>query len=330
MKFLLDTNVWSYVARTKMMPDLLRACSKKRIKFLVAPASVTEARSQLDPELRKQLLSIMTHERWTRLMPDTFLEAQEIKVALLALRPQWAIAQPDTREFNKLRYYWLRRDGGFWQFFRDEVPLPVTNESIREQRENGLARQEVRAIRDLFKEGSQREALTHLQKVTLEANAPIVGKTTVEYWRLATAYHLRQELQVYASPYREWLDCEIDVFAMMSDMDDFENAWFCELQPSQAKRQWLRASMEYLQRWHKPTSGSPADSQLASHLVDADYFVTADKNFAKCVEKIHDEAPFTTARPLKVKSERDGVEELLEFVSAIPTTGKPNSSRLAK
>ncbi|MFJ1258523.1 hypothetical protein [Cupriavidus sp. CuC1] len=139
--------------------------------------------------------------------------------------------------------------------------------------------------------------------------------TTVDYWRLATAYHLTHELQVYVSPYSEWLDCELNIDAMTTDMGDFEQAWFRELQPDQVKRQWLRASMEYLQRWHKPTSGSPADSQLASHLVDADYFVTADKNFASCVEKIHKEAPFTTAEPLKLPAGREGVAEILAFES---------------
>ena len=71
--------------------------------------------------------------------------------------------------------------------------------------------------------------------------------------------------------------------------------------------------MNYLQRWHKPTDGSPADSQLASHLIDADYFVTADKNFARCIDKIRAEAPFTTAKPLKISARAAGIEELVAF-----------------
>jgi hypothetical protein len=72
--------------------------------------------------------------------------------------------------------------------------------------------------------------------------------------------------------------------------------------------------MECQQRWHKPTVGSPADSLLAVHMIDADYFVTADKNFAKCLEKIYQEAPFKTAQPLKVSAGKIGIAEMLQFL----------------
>ena len=250
------------------------------------------------------------------MMPDTFLEAEEIRYALLLARPEWENLTPNDRDFIRGRFYFKRSQGGFWDDSRDERPLPVTDESLREKVENELAKQEVRAIRDQFKNGNQRDATTHLQKVTLDVEAPRAGMQTVDYWREATAFHLEKELQIYASPYREWLDCFLDVDAMFHNREDFEIVWFRELRADQVKRQWLRASMEYLQRWHKPTAGSPADSQLSVHLLDADYLVTADKNFARCVEKIHSEAPFKTAQPLKVSAGREGVIEMIEFAEA--------------
>ena len=255
----------------------------------------------------------MTHERWTRLMPDAYLEAQEIKAALLSLRPQWAAAEKEFKDFNKVRYDWLRRKGGFWERARKDVQFPMTDESLRGKVENKLAQQEVRDIRDMFKGRNQSGALTHLQSVTIEPNGSIAKMTTVDYWRLTSSYILLKELQIYASPYREWLDCEVDIHALTADMEDFENMWFRELQPEQVKRQWLRGSMEFLQRWHKPSDGSPVDSQLTSHLIDVDYFVTADKNFARCVERIHAEAPFVTAKPLKISGGREGINELVAF-----------------
>lgn len=315
MKFLLDTNIWSYISDTNFFPHLFQASKRKGVEFLVAPASVTEVTHLGNPAIRKNILALMTNPRWKRLMPDTYLEAEEIKEAILSARPHWENKDSSKRDFLKFRHEFLRRTGGFWDKCRDEVPRPVTNESIREERENSLARQQVRDIRDIFKEKSQAEANTHLQSVTIEAGSPRRGQGTVEYWREATAYHLLSELNVYESPYSELLDCFIKIDCIYNDMEDFEELWFKEVEPIQLKRQWLRASMEYLQRWHKPTNGSPADSQLAVHAIDADYFVTADKNFARCLEKINAEAPFKTAKAMKVSASQEGLLELMQFTA---------------
>lgn len=316
MRLLLDTNIWSYVADNNRVPDLLNAARKTRAKFLVAPGSVDEARLMPIPALRIRLLETMTNKAWKRLMPEVFFECAEIKEALLAARPQWENKKPPIdNAYLRFRFEFLRSKGGFWDLARIDAPLPETDESLRADHEHALAKQQVRDIRDRFKGRNQNAAIKTFGDVTLEVADQIAGKREVQYWRVASAYNLEQELQVFASPYRELLDCFIDIDAMFADMDDFDQVWYDEVQPNQLKRQWLRAAMEYQQRWHKPTDGSPADSRLTAHLLDADYFVTADKNFANCLEKIHAEAPFETAKPLKVSGGNAGVEELLEFAA---------------
>lgn len=311
MKLLLDTNVWSYIADAQALPKLLGA-RKRNMEFLVAPASVAEARGLSDAKLRRRLLTVMTHPAWKRLMAETYLESKEIKQALQAARPDWAI-DGDQRDFKKFRHYFLRSKGGFWDAAKDDATLPVTDESRREQAENALARQEVRDIRDQFKNGARTGATDHLQKNMVDVKTLLLETRSIEYWRVESAYVLQNELRVYTSPYRECLDCFLNVEVMLTDTAGFNQVWFNEVRPEQLKRQWLRSSMNYLQRWHKPTDGSPADSQLASHLIDADHFVTADKNFARCIEKIHAEAPFATAKPLKISAGAAGIEELVAF-----------------
>lgn len=316
MNLLLDTNIWSYVADTNAMPRLLMATRKTRAKFLVAPGSVDEARAMPIQSLRIKLLETMTNKAWKRLMPEVFLECQEIKEALLAVRPKWENKKPPVdNAYQRGRHYFLRSKGGFWDLAKVDAPLPVTDESQRADRELELARIEVRDIRDRYKERNQNGAFQRFEDVRLAVLDPIVGKRDVHYWRVSSAYNLQKELQVFASPYREFLDCFIDIDAMLEDPDDFERVWHDEVRPEHLKRQWLRTAMEYQQRWHKPTDGSPGDSRLAMHLIDADYFVTSDKNFAKCLEKIHTEAPFKTAKPLKVSGGQAGIEELLSFAA---------------
>lgn len=162
MKLLLDTNIWSYIADAQALPKLLGA-RRRNMEFLVAPASVAEARGLSDAKLRKRLLAVMTHSAWKRLMAETYLESEEIQQALQAARPDWAI-DGDQRDFKRFRHYTLRSKGGFWDLARNDATLPVTDESLREHSENALARQEVRDIRDRFKYGAQTGATVHLQK----------------------------------------------------------------------------------------------------------------------------------------------------------------------
>ena len=140
MNLLLDTNAWSYVAQEEALPELLRVSVKRKIRLLIAPASVTEARAVKDPSRRKAVLAVMTDPRLTRLMPETFLESQDIKETLLAARPAWANPKPDASDFLRNRHYWRRSTGGFWDMSRDEVEFQVTDESLRGDMEAALAR----------------------------------------------------------------------------------------------------------------------------------------------------------------------------------------------
>ena len=55
------------------------------------------------------------------------------------------------------------------------------------------------------------------------------------------------------------LDSEIDVPAMLSSTESMNRLWLHELDPAAVPRQWLRGSFEFLQAWHKVTTGTPGD-----------------------------------------------------------------------
>jgi hypothetical protein len=124
----------------------------------------------------------------------------------------------------------------------------------------------------------------------------------------------KAELQVYASPYREWLDSEVDVFTMLYEEASMNRLWLHELDPSNVPRQWLRGAFEFLQAWSQVTDGTPGDSALAGYLVDADYALSADRNFVRFAERCHSEAPFPTARSQVISGGATGVQDLISFL----------------
>jgi hypothetical protein len=60
------------------------------------------------------------------------------------------------------------------------------------------------------------------------------------------------------------------------------------------------------------------DSQVVSYLADADVLVSADKGLVAVCERLHAEAPFPVARPVRVRSPQDAGPTLVGLLTRPP------------
>lgn len=318
MRLFLDTNVWSYFADHDAGADLVKAARQGGAQIVVSPTVVDELRELPFPEVRRRALKLITRAEWVRLMPDSFQECAQVKAEIARLRPDWLLPAPKLVELHRLRYDWVRRSRGFWDRARNDIAPVRTDESLRADREHRAARDQSYDIRKRVSTQKLQAGDTHLQHV---AGVPEDGTlgwsgSPVAYWRLPSLYFFRSELFVYTSPAREWLDSEVDVAAMLSDAAAMNRLWLHEMDERAVTCQWLRGAFEFLQQWHTVTDGTPSDSRLATHLVEADRVVSADKNFVRFAARCRAEAPFRTAEAVRVPGGRDGVDETLRLVAA--------------
>lgn len=319
MRVFLDTNVWSYLADCDAGADLAKTARKSGAQVVVSPAVVDELRELPKAVIRQRALKLVTRAEWVRLMPESYTESAEVKAEIARLRPEWLLRNPKLVEVNRLRYDWVRRAGGFWERARDDVSPVETDEGQRADRETQLARDESYGIRKRISEQKTQAGETHLQYVAGMPKAGTPGWTgePVDYWRVPSLHFFRSELLVYASPFREWLDSEVDVAAMLMEPASMNRLWLHDMNASAVPRQWLRGAFEFLQAWHKVTDGTPGDSRLATHLAEADLFLSADKNFVRFADRCNAEAPFQTAQAVRVPAGRDGVDETLRLIAAL-------------
>lgn len=318
MRLFLDTNVWSYFADHEAGADLARAARAAGVKVVVSPAIVDELRGLPSAEVRQRVLRLIARLEWVRLLPEAYAECAEVKAEIQRLRPEWLLPNPKLAEVNRLRYDWVRRSGGFWDRAGRDVGPVETDESQRADRERLLARQQSYDIRKRLSTRKVRAGDTHLQQVAGVPESGTIGwdGSPVAYWRVPSLHFFRTELMVSTSPVREWLDSEVDVGAMLLDRASMNRLWLHEMNPSAVPRQWMRGALEFLQAWHKVTDGTPGDSRLATHLVEADRFITADKTFANFAERCRAEAPFPTAIACRVPGGREGVDETLRLIAS--------------
>jgi len=256
------------------------------------------------------MLRLAADPRLNRLMPEAYSEADDFKSEVRRLRPEWLRKNPNMKDVNRLKYSWTRVKGGFWEHARLDIAPPVTDESMRGVAEVDAARKEAIALREIAKtQYKPQEADMPLTSVYY-APPDDSGAHPVEYWRAGAFYIWTAELMYYTSPYREWIDSEVDHVELLWDSQSFKSFWYYEVKAENMKRQWLRGAFEYLQRWHKVTAGTPGDSLLASHLAEVDFVLSADKNFVRFAERCQKEAPFKTATAIKIAAGAATADEI--------------------
>jgi hypothetical protein len=317
MKFFLDTNIWRYIADTRSFNTLMETAIKNGIELVVAPALVNEVRQLRNDTLRKEILEIITSPSLVRLMPEAYLEAEDIKKVMKKYRRSWLTQEPDGSECDLLIDDWKKIEGGYWDNAANDISFPATDESQRGELEHELARQEAKEIRARINDKkSVLPASLDLKNVyfplAVENSEP--DNDLVEYWRAQSLYHFKAEFEIYTSPYREWLDYFIEVSKIESQPDSLADLWYHEISSNELPRQWLRAAFEFLQCFHKITSGTPGDSQLSSHLIDVDVVMSADKNFIRFVKQCRKDAPFPIAQEYLISAGSAGVEEVINYM----------------
>lgn len=321
MRILLDTNVWNYLAEEQAGDQLVNASVRSGNEVLVAPTVLYESLGTTDPARRKQLVDLQLHRRWRRLLPEVYHECREVFAEIKRLRPGWVDPSPDLRNYRANLADWKRdkpgahngAQRGFWGRVRTECD--VMAEHTRFPR-LGQAREETRAARDAVAQSGQKLPPTLegvLAAPLLDAKRQVKGREA-EAWRWAALRAWDVHLSTPGSPHDDWFKPFIAGRPWTHDRAAWTDFWLEEARRESLPRAWSRWACEELQLHRKWTSGTPGDSQLASHLVDADALVTADKNLGWIVEEIRACAPVQTARAVRVPGGREGVSAVIDLV----------------
>lgn len=256
-------------------------------------------------------------------MPEAFSEAEELKAEIRRLRPEWLLSRPRLAEFNRYRYDWLRKTGGFWSRARYDADREATHVSCLDGGTLEKARDWAYCARQGTVGLNQRNADVPLNELLAKPAQAEPGwdGDSVEYWRWASLYPFRALLHDFvrgstSHAYAQWLGYEVDWVAMYSDSASLNRFWLYDVRAAVLRRFWIRSAFEFLQQWHKVSNGTPCDSQLSTYLVESDFVVSADKNFIRFVERCRKEAPFPIARPYCLSSGKAGIADFLKHLES--------------
>ncbi|MBW4530426.1 MAG: hypothetical protein KME02_07030 [Aphanothece saxicola GSE-SYN-MK-01-06B] len=298
----LDSNVWRYLSDHGAGGLLNSLARHDRLVIAAAPAVLYEALRTSNPEVRSRLVRLITHHQWMKLMPEAFLESEELFYEIRRVRPQWIKQNTNLRYRNKLIHDWKRQKGGTWHRARFEC------EDLREYL-NGLECDQLTRARHQVR--NHREVASSLgravESVRLDAEIKFQVDeldVVVEAWRACTFYCYTKDLCRLNSTFVEWLQPLVQIKQMLQD-PDWVTFWHQETQAANLPRAWIRYAMEQLTPFLSVNDGTPCDTQIASYCADSDYFITADKRFFRILEICRKQAPFSMAEPILFKYQDD-------------------------
>lgn len=318
MRVLLDSNVWRYLVDSKKQ-DCLHSLTKQfDVTIVVCPAIIIESLRLTDSTLRKKIIEVQTRDCWERLMPDAFLECDDLKKELTRTHPEWELSKKNSALYKKLRFDWVRTTGGFWSKTRRNTDSVAAFYTTKDTAALKTTREQGRLMRTTVINGGKGKLVTKpLNKLTGSWTLPNFDKVEIDFWRVYSELIWRNMLTDSNSSFHQWMSCDLNLDLMLSYYcrKDWLNFWCEEVNLSSIPREWLRAAVYCLQIDRKVTDGNPTDSQIAVHLTDVDYFVSADKNLIAILSQCYEEAPFKMANSLLVNAGKVGIDQFFQMVS---------------
>jgi hypothetical protein len=152
-------------------------------------------------------------------------------------------------------------------------------------------------------------------RVVVPSEDGSADKELVEYWRYSGELVIWRTISTDdGSAYLDWIQDEINVKMISFDHRDFQRFWYADVDVQNMRRFWLRGAFEFLQQQSAVSNGTPADSALATYLLEADAFMSADKVFISQIKACQKHAPFQVALPVLMPAGPEGVEELFAFI----------------
>jgi hypothetical protein len=329
-RVILDTNVWSRVAEADAGAALRSAAHQAKVRVVAAPSVLYELVRIPVLESRRRALRLVTETYWDRLMPEAYLEAEELIAAIGRHHPEWLVKAPQLHEHGRLAYDWSRRNrpskrrlrspnkAGVWERARHGAAMVREHLDRLEGGTLDRARDEAKAARrEIIDQNAAGPGPLDGVMAMYEGAKPGWRGDSFAHWRGEALESLSYYL--FSAPegaYLDWIAPKIDLRLVQARPAAWTRFWLYEVEEVEVARQWVRWAFRYLARFRKITSGTPCDIQLSAYLPDADYIASADRNMIGFVEEARRYSPIPLAKGLSIAGSHDAIASLFDSLRA--------------
>lgn len=313
MRVILDTNVWTYLARSEEVTKLDDLIEEKGFELVVPPSILLEALRARDPSVRSNIVGAITRRSPGRVHPRTEAQqtADEVVGEIRRLRPGWIRGFPSTSRLPVLENFWTKT---IWQQAATD-PTGVAERVQHGSPEIEAADQHLYEVQEFNKTAFTASGLSRTWDVEPRVDlsegheSDQVGwdGDRIAFWRVDNASTWWAVLRRGATDalhrtLHDWFSPWIRRDAIIGDREDWNRFWYYDAQGANLSRNWMTSLMPWAQILRKLGEGNPRDTQHAVYLYDADVFFTADRRYAASLEHLRPWSPASFARAVRVSA----------------------------
>ena len=305
VRVLLDTNVWSFIADDDSGTEWNEISEANGLEIVLAPSVLVEVLRLPPADVRGRVIETMARgPRRRRLAPEAYLESMEIVKTVKKHRPGWVRQVSNPAVVAKHLNFWTK---GIWRealFDSTRLHQHLSGQSVG--RELTYLTDTQRAQRrELLQSNVTLSPVSDLVATAIPgANAELLRGWSGDavpawrvslrdlYWHQLVVVGDRSALTGEDTTYLDWIGAHLDRSKIRDSPENFTSMWLNEVALDEVRRNWIRWAVSTYQLDTKVTGGNPVDEQHSAYLLECDEFVTADRAFARILERVRDEAPF--------------------------------------
>jgi predicted nucleic acid-binding protein len=242
-KVLLDTNVWNYIVDSDGVELLRKTAKASRVTVVACPAVVYESLRVADPGTRRRRAKALAREDWTRVMPEAFSEAEDVRKEIRRLRPTWLLDAPDLGLWHHHRADW---QGAFWWRVRQKPEVVARHIAVLSDDRLQQARDETKVARKQAKSAGHTIHTFKWNQARSSFGRPTPGWDGQEFesWRgLSLSTWWRDLIQGESQTALDWLGPWLDLGAIRKDLGSWTRLWTREVEAQALPREWIRWAM---------------------------------------------------------------------------------------
>lgn len=315
-----DTNLYKYIVECGEVPFVADMLRKHKLKLLASLSNLTELLANPnEDQMFKEVKSLRAISDFHEEIPQPYLHAKEVLMAISRLRPKWLRPLIDRRQID----YYLKEKRLLWARVR-RSDYPVDDPpflAYRHTAETGISeiRNLQRTIRsELLKGNNLWEMRIQRKSINIDLEQSVVPVDWDDpeiWWRtdcMATWFESLVRLQPALRDYNDFLSPYVDAEKFIGD--DYSQFWMKDVKAKWVPRNRLMALAGFYQLKRKITHGNAEDLNHASHLLDVDYFLTADKSFYGVLQDVTRHFDKSGSPVLINRSAASAVEEIARAI----------------
>jgi hypothetical protein len=311
MNIYFDTTIYDFIVRKQEEIAVRQFLDHNGLRVRVSSDNIYEMLATPKPDHQlAQIAAVVIIADHYEDRPASWQHAEEVRAEIARCQPGWLRYAPSKKLLRKAERF-LVEHRNLWHKIKS-LQLPSPGAVTIYERDARTGREHVMNFQNQMKEFVRSK---EARFTSYNGTTPIAQHrklTAEEFWRddcMHVWFNALVKKERASRDYADWLSPYLKDEAFLRD--SYFTFWLEDVDPARVPKNHVVALTSYYQMHYKLSFGNAGDQIHATHLLDVDLFITADKRFHWILDKIVTNHYPEKQRPILISREESSAVEAL-------------------